>query len=135
MRKLVLRANSQSMVILHGINFREATFHGRHHLAVIRSCLHQRAQTKALGILAHGALLQQMRRSHWLSAQLPVPVIWIVPCGLVEAVERRTTKEISKRFHRLERDNELAKIARICACGTVRSSSVVFGSVHDISAA
>src|SRR5258708_32390988 len=40
-----------------------------------------------------------MRGPHRLAAQLPVPVIWIMPGGFVSAVKRRALQEFSEGLH------------------------------------
>src|SRR4249919_305924 len=84
------------------MNFRKAALHGGHHLAVIGPGLNQHAQAVTLGIVADGALLEQVRRTDGLAAQLPVPVVRIVAQRFVNAVKRSASEEFAEGFHGLE---------------------------------
>src|SRR5579859_2435943 len=101
-RKLFCAALRQRGIEFHGMNFRKAVLHGRHHLAVICSGLNQHAQAVTLGVIADGALLEQVRRANGLAAQLPVPIVRVMAQRFVDAVKRGKSQEFAERFHGLD---------------------------------
>src|SRR5262249_40323240 len=66
------------------------------HFAVIGAGFHQDIQPVSLRILADGALLDQVRRPHRLAAQLPVPIVGILPQRLVSAVKGSALQKFSE---------------------------------------
>src|SRR5579859_947916 len=102
MGKFFCGAYGKRGIEFHGMNFRKAALHGSHHFAVICPGLNQDAQAVTLGVVADGALLEQVRRANGLAAQLPVPVVGVMAERFVDAIERGKSQEFAERFHGLD---------------------------------